>query len=165
MNDIRSPWNRWHGRVRNVSDGESFPAHHEQCFGCGPENPHGHQLKVRRNGDGIVAAHVFDRRHVGAPGIAHGGAVAAVFDDFFGFLPYLVGQPAVTRSLTVQYLAPVRLGEQYELSARVLSITGRRIEVDASMEDHVGNAAATADAVFVMVDLGHFERHRGRVET
>ena len=49
----------------------------------------------------MVAEVAFEDRHVGAPGIAHGGAVATVFDDLFGFLLYAVAELAVTRSLQV----------------------------------------------------------------
>lgn len=90
-----------------------LPPHHPDCLGCGPDNPHGHHVQVRRDGDRVVAEHVFDHRHVGAPGIAHGGAVATVVDDLFGFLLYNVGQPAVTRHLEVDYHAPVWLGRAY----------------------------------------------------
>lgn len=81
----------------------------------GPENPNGHFLSVRRDGDGVVAHHQFDQRHVGAPGIAHGGAVATVIDDLFGFLLYSVGELAVTRRLALDYLAPALLDTPYIL--------------------------------------------------
>ena len=41
----------------------------------------------------------------GAPEIAHRGAVATVIDDLYGFVLYIVGTPAVTRELTVDYRA------------------------------------------------------------
>ena len=90
---------------------DGLPAHHPQCLGCGPDNPHGHHLQVWRDGDRVRSRHVFDPRHVGAPGIAHGGAVATVLDDLFGFVLYVVGDLAVTRHLEVGYRAPVLLGD------------------------------------------------------
>lgn len=85
---------RWNEKFRPHADGAQLPPHHPHCLACGPDNPHGHHLTVRRRGEEVHATHVFDERHVGAPGIAHGGAVATVLDDLFGFLLYLTGGPA-----------------------------------------------------------------------
>jgi acyl-coenzyme A thioesterase PaaI-like protein len=116
-------------------------------------------MVVRRDGDSVVSRHTFDARHTGAPGVAHGGAVAAAFDDLFGFVLYLVGELAVTRNLSVDYLAPVRLAIPYELRATYEQRSGRRLPVTASMarvDD--GTVAATATATFVVVDIEHFHR-------
>jgi acyl-coenzyme A thioesterase PaaI-like protein len=134
-----------------------LPAHHPQCLGCGPDNPHGHQLQARRAGDHIVAEHVFDTRHVGAPGIAHGGAVATVFDDLLGFALYLVGEPAVTRRLTVNYSRPVLLGVEYTLKAWVVTRSGRAVQLSAHLSPTgEERTVARADAEFAIVGLDHF---------
>lgn len=139
-----------------------LPAHHPLCLGCGTQNPHGHHLRVQRSGESVVASHVFDARHVGAPGIAHGGAVATVFDDLFGFALYLVGELAVTRTLTVTYSRPVLLDTPYVLSAWVVSRTGRSLHIAGEIRAHHGSQAiARAEAEFVVVSLEHFTRARG----
>ena len=104
------------------------------------------------------AEHVFDERHVGAPGIAHGGAVATVLDDLFGFLLYLTGAPAVTRRLEIRYEAPVILGTTYQLAARVVSEEGRKLFVEAEMGEAGRPPVAFASALFLGVDITHFER-------
>lgn len=138
-----------------------LPAHHPQCLGCGTRNPHGHHLRVQRSGDAVVADHVFDSRHVGAPGIAHGGAVATVFDDLFGFALYLVGEPAVTRTLTVSYMRPVLLDVPYVLRAAVDSRDGRSLHISGQIHlpDH-NQAIARAEGEFVIVGLDHFMNAR-----
>lgn len=137
-------------------DGARLPEHHNNCFGCGPGNPHGLHLVVHRESDTVVARHVFDERHEGAPGVVHGGALAAAIDDLYGFLLYLQGGPAVTRSLTVDYLAPVIIGAEYTLQAGVVNREGRRLDVTATATDTNGNPALTSHATFVMVDVKHF---------
>lgn len=133
-----------------------LPPHHPYCLGCGPANPHGHQLRASRCGQSVVAHHVFDERHVGAPGIAHGGAVATVVDDLFGFLLYPLGELAVTRHLDVDYLAPVRLNTPYTLCADLRFRDGRKLHLGARIEDTAGRSVVTATAVFVVVDPAHF---------
>ena len=103
----------------------------------------------------MVAEHSFDTRHVGAPGIAHGGAVATVMDDLFGFLLYVVGTLAVTRTLQVGYRAPVLLGQRYSLRADLLRREGRRLYMEATM-GHGHTIVAEASAVFVAVEHTHF---------
>jgi len=144
-----------------LSDTDALPPHHAHCLGCGQDNPHGHQLVVSRDGDLRVAAlHRFDERHVGAPGIAHGGAVATVFDDLYGFLLYAIGELAVTRELQVEYLGPVRLAQEYRLRASVDTRVGRKIRMAANLETLEGRLKATSRALFVTVGVEHFDLTR-----
>ena len=155
--------NRWR-QDQGVSHrvGATLPSHHIHCLGCGAENPHGHHLVVTREDiDTVTATHTFDARHVGAPGIAHGGAVATVFDDLFGFLLYSIGDLAVTRKLDVEYLCPVLLDVEYRLQATIAERSGRKIHMAATLEDSNGDPAARSSALFVTVDIEHF-KSRGR---
>ena len=43
--------------------------------------------------------------HEGAPGRSHGGVVAGLFDDVFGFVLDVVQEPAFTGELTIRYVA------------------------------------------------------------
>lgn len=70
---------------------ELLPAHTPTCMGCGPQNPHGLQLVAYRSGDTVYADVTFDERHIGAPGLAHGGAIAAACDDVLGFALWIAG--------------------------------------------------------------------------
>lgn len=142
------------------SDSDALPPHHDHCLGCGQDNPHGHHLVVRRAGDlAVTAEHRFDERHVGAPGIAHGGAVATVLDDLYGFLLYSIGDLAVTRELQVEYLRPVRLNRDYRLRAAVDARVGRGIQMSATLETPEGRVTATSRALFVAVGVEHFKAH------
>jgi acyl-coenzyme A thioesterase PaaI-like protein len=143
---------------RHQPDGTVLPSHHAQCLGCGAENPHGHRLVVTRDGPNAVAAtHTFDTRHVGAPGIAHGGAVATVFDDLYGFLLYSIGDLAVTRKLDVEYLSPVLLDVEYTLRASIAESAGRKIHLAATLQASDGALVARSGALFVTVDRDHFK--------
>lgn len=158
MKSVEEVLATWLDKFRPHADGAHLPPHHDHCLACGPDNPHGHHLVVHRRGEEVHAVHVFDQRHVGAPGIAHGGAVATVLDDLFGFLLYLTGAPAVTRQLEVRYDSPVRLGVAYELVARVVRMEGRKLFVEAEMRDTSGRSVASASALFLRVDAAHFRQ-------
>ena len=135
-----------------------LPSHSPTCAGCGSENPASLALEVDATADGVSAVHRFDHRQEGAPGITHGGLVATAFDDLFGFLLYRVGELAVTRSLTIEYLRPVLLEVNYTFTAQVRDRAGRRLHVDATASDEAGQHVATAQATFVIVGVEHFEQ-------
>ncbi len=137
-------------------DDEVLPPHYPTCLGCGPDAPQGYHLQVRRDGDGVLAEHVFGARHSGAPGIAHGGAVATVVDDVLGFLLYVVQAPGVTRRLEVDYLKPVLTGVPYVVRGRVDRRDGRKIWVSCESAGPDGIVAFKAVGLFVVVALSHF---------
>jgi len=61
-----------------------------------------------------------------APGIAHGGFLAALADHVMGFVAAQQGgQAAVTRQMTVDYLAPTRTSQVITIRARADSVTER----------------------------------------
>lgn len=156
MSDIDRLLTEWRIRHERMEGDGPIPPHHDHCLGCGPRNPHGFQLVVRSTQTGVHARQRFDDRHVGAPGIAHGGAVAAVLDDLFGFLLFKAGGPAVTRQLTVDYLAPLRLGVPYDFTAAIESLDGRKLHMSAAVSAPDNTQVASASALFIMVDIEHF---------
>lgn len=135
----------------------TIPPHHPNCFGCGPENASGLGLRMRVDGDRVHATATLDRRHEGAPGLAHGGVVAAALDDLFGGVLVMLGRPAVTANLSIDYRAPVMLGQPLELTGWCASANGRKLEFHG--EAHAGAVlVAEARALFVAVDIEHFQQ-------
>jgi acyl-coenzyme A thioesterase PaaI-like protein len=65
-----------------------------------------------------------------APGIAHGGFLAALADHVMGFVAAQQGgRAAVTRQMTVDYLAPTRTLRAITIRARAESVTERTVVV------------------------------------
>ena len=71
------------------------------------------------------------RAFEGAPGRAHGGIVAAAFDDVTGFVIGQLREPAFTGELTVRYLAPVPVDEPLEMRARLEGRERRKLFITA----------------------------------
>jgi acyl-coenzyme A thioesterase PaaI-like protein len=150
-----------HAYVASIADkvdALDLPPHWPTCLGCGPDNASGFHLQVRREGDEVVAEHTFADRHSGAPGIAHGGAVATVVDDLLGFLLYVARIAGVTRHLEVEYLKPVLTGVPYVVRARVDSLEGRKLWVSCAATAPGGDITFTAKALFLQVRLSHFTK-------
>ena len=141
-----------------------LPSHYDRCFGCGRDHPTGlhlemwgldHELRVR--GSFTVTEH-----HQGAPGLAHGGVISAAVDEGMGYLLWLVGGPAVTARLEVDFRRPVPVDSRLELEARIDRQEGR--EIWASLEGRVdGEVNVEARALYVMVGLEHYAPHAERM--
>jgi acyl-coenzyme A thioesterase PaaI-like protein len=117
--------------------GEELPFHHPDCYGCGPSNTCGFGLRaVAEEGEAVRAELTFDDRFRGAPGLAHGGAIAAAVDDLFGLVLVRVLVPAVTVELSVSYRRPVHLDAPCLLRAEVVGRAERDLELRATVEQH-----------------------------
>jgi acyl-coenzyme A thioesterase PaaI-like protein len=108
------------------------------------------------DGEGDIVADVRLRRAFeGAPGRAHGGIVAAAFDDITGFVIAQIQEPAFTGELTVRYLAPVPVDEPLELRARLDGRERRKLFISGEARAE-GEVIATCRAIYVTVDPGLF---------
>jgi len=121
----------------------------------GRSNPTSVELEMRYDDDEVVADVVLGRAFEGAPGRAHGGIVAAAFDDATGFVIGMLQEPAFTGELTVRYLAPVPVDETLEIRARLDGRERRKLFISAELRDgeHV---VATCRAIYITVDPSRF---------
>lgn len=134
-----------------IAEGEHV-SHFDECFVSGTQNPLGIAIQVHREGDEAVAEVELGPAFEGAPGRAHGGIVAAIFDDVLGYLSTFAREPAFTGELTVRYEAPTPLGEPLEFRAWRNGREGRRISTEAEATAG-GEVVAQAWATFVAIDL------------
>ncbi len=136
-------------------DGDEFMA-----FSVSPYSGHHNGLRpksisYRRVGDEVVAAVVLGTALEGAPGRAHGGATAAVFDDLMGAMQRVVDQYGYTRTLDVTYRGPVPVDEVVEFSCRLTEATRRSFTFEAQAE-HGSRIVATARGVFTSMEIAQF---------
>jgi uncharacterized protein (TIGR00369 family) len=104
----------------------------------------------------LQAEHTVPERYQGAPGMVHGGIVAALLDEACGQVALRFVTPGVTSRLEVRYLAPVPVEEPLRISAQVVGSVDRRVEAEASILDGTGLVLAHAQADVVQVRPEHF---------
>lgn len=146
--------------------GELLGSHYGQCFGCGDAQPHGLHLRARAGeGVSVTAEFTVQAAHQGAPGLAHGGALATALDETLGSLTWLLRTIAVTARLETDFVRPVPVGTVLYLEAEVTAVAGRKIYCTATgrTAGPEGPVAVRADALFLGVEVGHFTDH-GRQE-
>jgi acyl-coenzyme A thioesterase PaaI-like protein len=105
------------------------------CFGCSPSNPSGLQLRFRRRGDTVVADYTIPDRFHGAPGIAHGGVIAAMLDEVSCAVAHAIRNlHVVTGELSVRYQRPCPVEVPLSLTARIRSDHPRYLVIDAEVQ-------------------------------
>ena len=122
------------------------------CFGCGPANGDGLQLKSYRHDDTVVATFTPDLKHQAAPGVLCGGIVGTLL-DCHGVAAAAValdaplGEVLVTKEYTVRFrgITPISL---LALRAEAVEHDHRTATVHATIE-HDGQVTAEFEGTFV----------------
>ena len=142
--------------VWGLSPGEGDRLDHfPDCIVSGAANPMGLGMSIWRDEEEAVARVRLGHAFEGAPGRAHGGIVASIFDDVMGIVLTIHSTPAFTARLTVSYLAPVPVGAELEFRARLTSRDGRKLSM-AAAATHNGNVIAEAEGLFIALPPERF---------
>ena len=120
-------------------------------FVIGEKNPKGINLQPRIEGGQIVADYTFLPEHVGPPGMAHGGALAAVCDDVMGLACFCTDNVAMTINLNVNYIQPVTLGDRHFIKAWVVDISDKIITCE-SIISNTNAICVEATGLFYLID-------------
>jgi acyl-coenzyme A thioesterase PaaI-like protein len=126
---------------------------------AGTTNPTSIEVDVDMGAEGVggdvVARFEFGSAFEGAPGRAHGGMVAAAFDDVTGFVIGQLREPAFTGELTVRFVRPVPVREPLEMRARLDGRERRKLFISAEATA-AGEIVATCKAIYITVDPSIF---------
>lgn len=93
---------------------------------------------------------LFGRGYEGAPGVVHGGHVAAIFDELLGFVQGFSDRPGMTGTLTITYRAPTPLLTELRLEGDYEGCERRKILTSGRL--YAGELLlAEARGVFIML--------------
>jgi acyl-coenzyme A thioesterase PaaI-like protein len=93
----------------------------------------------------------------GAPGIVHGGFVAAVLDEALGMACIFSGTQGMTGELTTRFAHHTPVATPLRVEARLVSVDGRKIHTEGEIY-HGDLAVAEGRGLFVAVDTAKFEQ-------
>ena len=133
------------------------------CFGCGPANAQGLQIKSYPEGEWVVAEWMPSPHHQAFPGMLNGGIIGSLLDCHANWAAtwhlmrkhgWDAPHGTVTASLNVEYLSPTPAAEKLRLRAKTVESTGRRATVEAELISGE-EVRARATGVFVAVKPGH----------
>ena len=93
----------------------------QSCFGCGEENPIGLRMKFSTDGQKMYSEVTVPLTMVGWDNTVHGGILSTIADEIMGWtVIHLTKKIGVTRSITVDFLQPVRGGDRLKVVGTVL---------------------------------------------
>ncbi len=142
------------------------------CFGCGPKNVNGLQIKSYWDADDVHVIMTYNpnARYIGWPSLVYGGLISYLVDCHsnwtamahhyrkegheLGKLPRI---DCVTGSLGVKYIKPTPMGVTLILKAHVDGQVGRKTRVLCEVYAN-DILTAVGDSVFVRVDVGHLAK-------
>ena len=125
----------------------------------GMASPWGLDVDVHQRGDGVEATVTLREAHEGAPNRSHGGIVAALFDDVFGFILGVIKQAAFTGELTIRYEAATPLHRPLVCRGRLVDRTGRKLWIEGELVDITTPGepvVARGKGLFITVDPERF---------
>jgi len=139
-----------------------YPDDFAHCFGCGRDNPDGHQLKSYVRGETVVAHFTPEPHHMSVPGFVYGGLLASLADCHamataaaaeMAQSGKAVEGPApryVTAALRVDYLKPTPIGVELEIQGQVQEQSERK-KVVAVTISAASTVTVRAEAVAVKI--------------
>lgn len=89
----------------------------------------------------------------GPPNCAHGGIVAALFDDFLGCTQLLGGVAGATGILTLKYHLPTPLNTELHFEGEIKSTEGRKITIAGNLFAN-GKRTASGEGLFITIPEG-----------
>jgi acyl-coenzyme A thioesterase PaaI-like protein len=138
------------------------------CFGCGPANPQGFQIKSVVDGDRVVAHYHPKPFHQAFPGVLNGGVIGTLLDChcnwaacWFLMQNQKLSAPpcTVTAEYTIKLLRPTPCDTELELVATLKEIKPNSAIITGTLQ--AGNKiCATCEATFVAVTPDHPAYHR-----
>lgn len=141
--------------VGSVTGMETF---HDRSPVVGLANPLAPPARYEQHADEqCVRGEVeFSSAFEGAPGIVHGGFLAALLDEVLGVATSYSGDPGMTREYTLRYHRPTPIKVPLRFEARFDRREGRKIFVSANIWDGE-TKTVTAEGLFIAVDPSRFE--------
>lgn len=138
------------------------------CFGCGPCNEKGLQIKSVVDGDSVICHWKPCPHHHAFPGVLNGGIIGAILDCHSNWAACWALRESeepdtlpctVTAEFAVKLRKPTPMDQTLELIARCKRIEGKKaiIHTDLSID---GTGYASCDATFIAVSENHPAYHR-----
>jgi acyl-coenzyme A thioesterase PaaI-like protein len=138
------------------------------CFGCGPANRQGLQIKSFVRGDVVEAEYMPAKHHIAFEGMINGGIIGVLLDCHMNWTAAWglmtaqrleVPPCTVTAEYKVQFIRPTPSDRLLKLSARVSESSARKSVIEATLSADQ-QVTAKGQGIFVAVRPGHPAYHR-----
>ena len=138
------------------------------CFGCGPANAEGLQIKSYPIENGLKMKFETEDMHQAFPGMINGGIIGTLMDCHGNWTAAMAIMESrketeppctVTARYSIKLRRPTPHGVPLEITSQVESLDGDRAEISMKLIAN-GELCAQGDGLFVAVKEGHPAWHR-----
>ena len=140
--------------MRNDKEFTRLPVSDDHtCFACGPANPHGLHMTFRTDGEMVFSRLTVPAHLSGWNNMVHGGVISTILDEVMSWAAiHLLRSIIVTRTMHVEFLKPVFVGQQLRAEARVTEKRSRKEALlQASLTNHKNVQCAAARGTFALL--------------
>ena len=109
------------------------PPDFPDCLVCGPANPEGLRLEIRRDGTDAVARYTPRGTQIGYPGRVHGGLIGMLVDEMLVYAGAPHGVWGMTAKVRYWLRRPIPLGEELTLRSRLVQRSDRSFRAVVSI--------------------------------
>ena len=138
------------------------------CFGCGPANAEGLQIKSYPIENGLKMTFETEDMHQAFPGMINGGIIGTLMDCHGNWTAAMAIMESrketeppctVTARYSIKLRRPTPHGVPLEITSQIESLDGDRAEISMKLIAN-GELCAQGDGLFVAVKEGHPAWHR-----
>jgi len=133
-----------------------------RCFACGPLNPAGLQMRFFTDERSVFSRLVVPEHLCGWNEVVHGGVLSIILDEIMSWaVIYLLKSFTLTRSMSIDFLKPIKVGSSVQAEGRLGKMRGKR---EAAMEGFVydgnGQLCVRSSGIFKVIPP-HIARRMG----
>ena len=146
--------------MKGEGDWQPLASIDKECFGCGLENSHGLKMCFEFNERKIRSKLVIEKKFRGWSNLIHGGILSTMLDETMSWtVIHFTGKFMLTRSMTVTFKKPVRVGAELTVTGYIKEQSSeRKALVVAEIHDEHGDLCAVSDGDFALFSKKHFLR-------
>jgi uncharacterized protein (TIGR00369 family) len=109
-----------------------------KCFACGPANPSGLHMRFYANENEVVSWVTVPDHLRGWSNLVHGGIISTLLDEIMSWAAiHLLQKIIVTKSMTVDFVKPIYIGQKLKAQGRIVEVAGRN---EAILQGYLHNA-------------------------
>ena len=125
-----------------------------KCFGCGPGNPTGLQMKFFSDDKSVFSWLNVPDHLMGWDNLVHGGILSTILDEIMSWSAiYLLKKLILTKSMTIDFIKPVFEGMELKVEGTVFE---KRSNKEAVMQGRIYNAEGVlctkSKGIFALLD-------------
>ena len=122
------------------------------CFACGPANPAGLQMQLFADPKSVVSRLVVPDHLRGWSDLVHGGVISTILDEIMSWgAIHLLKKIILTKSMTVDFLKPVRIGQTLRAVSRIIEIQKNQAVMEGLLYSEPDTLCARSRGEFALL--------------